>query len=77
MKRLLRRTVSRLAFLVLSGFCFLQAVTVQAAPSRTSCFRDYYSCLDWASNFPDFWRRTVSGLDCAVDLVACVRSAVS
>lgn len=48
-----------------------------SAVSQSSCFRNYYVCANSAANLDNFWRRSAAGLDCAVDLAACVRGALS
>jgi hypothetical protein len=47
-----------------------------AAPSRSTCFQTYGSCVDWASNLPDWVGRSLAGMDCYVDLVHCVKDAI-
>jgi len=67
-----RRSLLLLAF-VFSLVGFLgEAVPAEALASRTSCFSDYYTCMNNASELDGFWRRAAAGMDCYVDLAACV-----
>jgi hypothetical protein len=47
-----------------------------AATNRSSCFQNYYTCVNDAANLDGFWRRAAAGADCFVDLTACVRDAI-
>jgi hypothetical protein len=51
-----------------------EPVPAQALYSRTNCFQDYATCIDKAAQLDGFWRRSVAGLDCYVDLVWCVKN---
>jgi hypothetical protein len=42
----------------------------------STCFLDYAYCMDRASNLPTWWERSAAGLDCTVDLTACIRKTV-
>lgn len=49
---------------------------MRAATAQSSCFQAYWGCAERAANLPTFRERTTAGLDCAVDLVSCVRRAI-
>lgn len=76
MKKLFRRSPALLGFLAAAVIGFLAPGSVNALPSRSSCFLGYVNCLDTAANQPDVWRRSAAGADCYVDLCRCVRDAL-
>ncbi len=72
MMKICRRGLLLLAFIFsLVGFLG-EAVPAEALASRTSCFSNYYRCMNNASELDGFWRRSAAGMDCYIDLASCV-----
>jgi hypothetical protein len=72
----LRRLASSVALTLALIAVVAPSHTAQAIASRTTCFQNYVGCMDRAGNLPTFIQRSAAGLDCSVDLVACVRGAI-
>jgi len=45
------------------------------AQTQTTCFQNYFNCLDRASQLSGFWARTAAGADCYVTFTACIYHA--
>ena len=72
MMKIPRRGLLLLAFIFsLVGFLG-EAVPAEALASRTSCFQNYYRCLNDAAQLDNWWRRSAAGMDCYIDLASCV-----
>ena len=74
----MRSTLRRITFSVGLAITLLvlQPRPVPAIASSTTCFQNYWACVNTAANISDFIGRSIAGLDCAVDLVSCVRHAI-
>jgi hypothetical protein len=72
-----RRGLLLLAFVFSLVGVLGEAVPAEALYSRTSCFQNYYGCMNDASQLDTFWRRAAAGMDCYLDLAACVYNVFS
>ena len=48
----------------------------QGPSPDTQCFTQLTNCYYWAANQSGFWTMWAAGLDCELQLTACVRRAV-
>lgn len=62
--------------LAISALTVILPSPALAATNRSTCFQNYYTCVNDAANLDTFWRRAAAGADCVVDLAACVRDAI-
>lgn len=72
MRNTLRRVTLSIAF---AGTLAVGPATAQAQVSQVTCFQNYISCVDRASQLAGFWQRTAAGADCYVSLLACIARA--
>ena len=71
-----RRGLLLLAFVFSLVGVLGEAAPAEALASRTSCFSNYYTCMDNASQLDGFWRRAAAGGDCFVDLAICIKESL-